>query len=64
VDVRLCEIWNLHEPWIFSHLRSHDRSRYQKGLVWNEHFPWWVRLLQWIISLFKKGAKKSTASTT
>jgi len=55
-----CEIWNLHEPWVFHHLRRHDFKRYQKGLEWNKRFPWWVKLLQWIVSLFKKGAKKST----
>ncbi|HEY4325352.1 MAG TPA: FAD-dependent oxidoreductase [Mucilaginibacter sp.] len=61
VDAPLCEVWRLHEPWIFSCLRDHDYKRYLKGLAWNEHFPWWVRLIQWIISLFKKGAKKSNA---
>ncbi|MES1221104.1 MAG: FAD-dependent oxidoreductase [Bacteroidota bacterium] len=61
-DAPLCEIWNLHEPWLFHHLRAHDYKRYMKGLVWNARFPWWVRLLQWIVSLFKKGAKKSTIS--
>ncbi|HEX5026244.1 MAG TPA: FAD-dependent oxidoreductase [Agriterribacter sp.] len=55
----LCEIWDLHEPWLLSHYRNHDYRRYSKGLVWNEKFPWWVKLLQWIISLFKKGARKS-----
>lgn len=55
----LCEIWNLHEPWIFHHLRRVDFIRYQKGLKWKKHFPWWVKLLQWILSLFRKGAKKS-----
>jgi uncharacterized protein with NAD-binding domain and iron-sulfur cluster len=55
----LCKIWNLHEPWVFHHLRRYDFLRYQKGLEWNGKFPWWVRLLQWVLSLFKKGAKKS-----
>jgi uncharacterized protein with NAD-binding domain and iron-sulfur cluster len=55
-----CEIWQLHEPWILSHLRNHDQGRYLKGLEWTENFPWWVRLVQWLISLFKKGAKKTT----
>jgi uncharacterized protein with NAD-binding domain and iron-sulfur cluster len=57
----LCDIWNLHEPWIFHHLRRYDFLRYQKGLAWKKEFPWWVKLLQWILSLFKKGAKKSTS---
>jgi hypothetical protein len=57
----LCEIWSLHEPWLFHHLRRCDFKRYQKGLGWNEKFPWWVKLVQWILSLFKKGAKKTTS---
>ena len=57
----LCEIWDLHEPWMLAYYRWHDYRRYQKGLVWNQAFPWWVKLIQWIISLFKKGAKNSTA---
>ncbi|MGZ3950707.1 MAG: hypothetical protein ACXVBZ_04890 [Flavisolibacter sp.] len=56
----LCEIWSLHEPWIFHHLRRHDYKRYRKGLQWKKRFPWWIKLLQWILSLFRKGAKKAT----
>lgn len=58
----LCEIWDLHEPWEFAYYRLHDYQRYQKGLEWNEHFPWWIKLIQWIISLFKKGAQKAVVS--
>ena len=60
-DAELCKIWDLHEPWELALYRWHDYSRYQKGLAWNESFPWWVKLLQWITSIFKKGAKKSSA---
>lgn len=60
-DAPLCKIWDLHEPWELALYRWHDYRRYQKGLVWNESFPWWVKLLQWITSIFKKGAKKSSA---
>ena len=60
-DAELCEIWDLHEPWELALYRYHDYRRYMKGLVWNESLPWWIKLLQWIVSLFKKGAKKSTA---
>lgn len=55
----LCEIWDLTEPWELSYYRLHDYYRYQKGLVWNQEFPWFVRLIQWIISIFHKGAKKA-----
>ena len=60
--VSLCEIWDLHEPWAFAYYRYHDYLRYMKGLVWSEKFPWWVRLIQSIVSLFRKGAKKSGAA--
>lgn len=62
--VPLCEIWDLHEPWALAHYRNHDYQRYSKGLAWNEHFPWWVTLIQAIIKLFRKGAKKSGATKT
>ena len=54
VKVPLCKIWNLHEPWIFRHLRNHDRKRYDRGERWHEDFPWWVRLLFWLANLLKK----------
>jgi len=60
--VPLCEIWDLHEPWGFACLRFYDYLRYMRGLVWNEQFPWWIRLIQWIVSLFKKGARESKAA--
>ena len=62
--VSLCEIWDLHEPWEFAWYRYHYYQRYMNGLKWNEKFPWWVRLIQWFIKLFRKGAKKSTLSAS
>jgi uncharacterized protein with NAD-binding domain and iron-sulfur cluster len=62
-NASLCEIWDLHEPWEFDYYRFHDYLRYQKGLAWNEHFPWWVKFIQWVISLFRKGAKRSVPAT-
>ncbi|HYV55445.1 MAG TPA: FAD-dependent oxidoreductase, partial [Chitinophagaceae bacterium] len=50
----LCKIWNLHEPWIFHHLRRRDFLRYQKGLAWNKKIPWWVRLLLSIMNFFRR----------
>jgi uncharacterized protein with NAD-binding domain and iron-sulfur cluster len=61
-NVPLCEIWDLHEPWAFAHYRYHDYQRYMKGLKWNQQFPWWVKLIQVMIRLFRKGAKKSTVA--
>jgi hypothetical protein len=63
VKAQLCEIWDLYEPWQLARFRNHDYSRYNKGLIWNENFPWWVRVIQWIISLFRKGAKQSRITT-
>jgi len=60
----LCEIWDLQEPWAFAYYRYHDYRRYMKGLRWNEQFPRWVKLIQSIISLFRKGAKKSEVTPT
>lgn len=54
VKAPLCKIWDLHEPWIFAAHRRHDYRRYQKGLVWKENYPWFVKLLRWIIGLFHK----------
>jgi hypothetical protein len=34
---KLCEVWNLHEPFIFKGLRAHDQMRYNKGLPWRFH---------------------------
>jgi hypothetical protein len=50
----LCKIWNLHEPWIFHHLRRRDYKRYEKGLEWSDRFPWWMKLLLAILSFFKR----------
>ena len=50
----LCKIWNLHEPWIFHHLRRRDFLRYQKGLAWNKKIPWWVRLIVSIKNFFRR----------
>jgi len=64
ITAPLCEIWDLQEPWEFAYYRYHDYRRYMKGLKWNEQFPWWVKLIQSIISLFRRGAKKSGAAAT
>lgn len=54
VNKPLCQIWNLHEPWIFHHLRRHDFLRYQKGLAWSKKIPWWLKVLFSIINFFKR----------
>ncbi|HYK48033.1 MAG TPA: FAD-dependent oxidoreductase [Parafilimonas sp.] len=59
-DAELCEIWDLHEPWEFAYYRYHDQRRYRKGLKWQQDFPWWVKLIQKLIAMFREGAKKSS----
>lgn len=54
INKPLCKIWNLHEPWIFKHLRRYDLLRYQKGLDWSKKFPWWLKLLLSIIHFFRR----------
>ena len=41
-----CEIWDLHEPWVFEPWRAYDQSRYDNGLPWGDAVPWTTALLQ------------------
>jgi uncharacterized protein with NAD-binding domain and iron-sulfur cluster len=54
INKPFCKIWSLHEPWIFHGLRRHDFLRYQKGLAWNNKFPWWLKLLLGIVHFFRR----------
>ena len=40
VKAKKCELWDLHEPWIFSFFRRADQKRYRQGLAWNVKIPW------------------------
>ncbi|MFB6318328.1 FAD-dependent oxidoreductase [Saccharicrinis sp. FJH54] len=49
----LCKVWNLHEPDILSHLRNRDQKRYNQGLPYQFHLPFWAKLMEKIIMFFK-----------
>ncbi len=40
VRAKKCNLWDLHEPWIFYLFRWQDKRRYKKGLAWNVKIPW------------------------
>jgi uncharacterized protein with NAD-binding domain and iron-sulfur cluster len=49
-----CKVWNLHEPFILAPFRWYDRRRFDKGLPWNEDFPWPFKLLHSVANLVYK----------
>jgi 15-cis-phytoene desaturase len=49
VDVPLCKIWPLDEPFIFSIWRWFDNKRYESGQPWKSDFPWFVRVAQHLL---------------
>ncbi|MGZ3899248.1 MAG: hydroxysqualene dehydroxylase [Bacteroidia bacterium] len=54
VKKKKCKLWNLHQPIVFSILRSRDARRYRKGLPWNGRLPVILEILQTFIVFFKK----------
>ena len=40
----LCKVWNLSEPWFFLPLKWFDNGRYEKGLPYSMHTPWWLKV--------------------
>ncbi|MGN8059698.1 hydroxysqualene dehydroxylase [Pedobacter sp. 22163] len=53
-EAALCKVWDLHEPWWLLFYKWRDRSRFRKGLAWKYDEPWFGRLLNFILGLFKK----------
>lgn len=53
VDTSFCQVWDLHEPWVFSIWRWHDAWRFRRGLPWKEDFPLPIRLLQKVLMWFR-----------
>lgn len=49
-----CKIWDIHEPKWLLFSKYLDSRRYKKGLAWKAHNLWWVKVLNYIIYLFKK----------
>ncbi|HOZ50610.1 MAG TPA: hypothetical protein PLU17_02025, partial [Chitinophagaceae bacterium] len=39
-----CKIWPLKEPFIFKPLKWYDTKRWNNGLPWTMHIPWWLKL--------------------
>ena len=52
-----CKIWPLHEPIIFSPFKWYDQRRWEKGLPWSLHIPWWLEVLMvpWTVACFIEG---------
>lgn len=44
-DAEKCKIWNLHEPKLLEPLRHHDSRRYAKGLPYEIHMTWLMKVL-------------------
>jgi hypothetical protein len=48
IDETPCAIWNFHCPWLLWPLRRADKKRYLRGLPWQGHQPWWLRVALWV----------------
>lgn len=53
-DVDRCKIWNLHEPDILMPLRYKDQKRYDQGLPYQFHIPFWIKILETLMVLFRR----------
>ena len=47
-----CGVYQLKEPWFFYPLKWWDKKRYNKGLPYTSHVPWWLK----VFMLFWGGA--------
>lgn len=45
------QIFKFNEPWFFLPKKWWDMRRYNKGLPYNEEFPWWIILITSVIGL-------------
>lgn len=59
-----CTLWNLHEPFILKGLRARDQQRYNKGLPWQFHETFLMKVaagafdvVRWVSRLFHASAK-------
>jgi uncharacterized protein with NAD-binding domain and iron-sulfur cluster len=57
-NVNRCEIWNLHEPDILAVLRYRDKKRFDKGLPYQFHIPFWLKIVESILVFFKRFFRK------
>ncbi|MDB5260896.1 MAG: hypothetical protein JWQ14_177, partial [Adhaeribacter sp.] len=53
VNKPYCEIWNLHEPSWLLYYKWLDKKRYNKGLPYKKHEPWFGTLLNKSFNLIK-----------
>jgi uncharacterized protein with NAD-binding domain and iron-sulfur cluster len=58
VNASTCELWNLHEPNLLKALRNRDQKRYNQGLPYQFHIPFWLKLIELILGFFKKIFRK------
>jgi len=54
VKAKHLEIWNLHEPTWLKPLRHRDQYRYNHGLPYKFHEPWWMKVFLWFYRTFFK----------
>ena len=54
INASPCELWNLHEPVLLRALRNRDQKRYNQGLPYQFHIPFWLKLIEWILAFLKK----------
>lgn len=54
VKVPLCKIWSFREPLVFSLGRWYDSIRYKLGKPWQNKFPWWLRLVRYLLVITYK----------
>lgn len=59
VKAAYCKVWNLKEPFWLAWYKWQDKRRYERGLPWKLHQPWFTGILERLlrslgISLFNK----------
>jgi hypothetical protein len=54
VNAEPCGIWNLQEPTWLKPLRAFDHHRYNNGLPYKFHEPWWMKVFVWFFRTFLK----------
>lgn len=54
IKAKPCEIWDLHEPNILAPLRERDQKRYDKGLPFELHVPFLLKVIKAVIGFFSK----------
>lgn len=46
-----CKVWPMEEPWFFAPLRRWDEKRFNKGLPYSMHPPWWLKFFMFFWGL-------------